>query len=49
VTVVWCVSLKISERLRGALSVVNGRAGDVAREPTQASEFAVAATINAGL
>lgn len=47
-TVVGSVSLEFGERLWGVVSVVNGRAGDVAREPTQAGDFA-AATVNAGL
>jgi hypothetical protein len=48
-TVIGGVTLKLGEGLRGAVSVVDGRAGDVAREPTQACKFTVSATVNAGL
>jgi hypothetical protein len=47
--VVRGVTLKLGEGLRRAVRVVDGRAGDVAREPTQARNFTVSATVNAGL
>lgn len=43
------VTLQLGEGLRGAVRVVDGRAGYVAREPTQACNFTVSATVNAGL
>lgn len=46
---VWGVSFHVGKRLRGAVSVVDSRAGDVAREPTQAGDFAVSASVNASL
>lgn len=48
-TVIGRVTLQLGEGLRRAVGVVDGRAGDMAREPTQARNFTVSATVNAGL